>query len=127
MTWRIRGGAVSLAQPAILGIVNVTPDSFSDGGNFFSAAAAVEHGVKLVADGADILDIGGESTRPQGAVRVATAEEVRRILPVIEGLRARCPTTPLSVDTVKSEVARAALAAGAAIINDVSMLHEDPP
>jgi dihydropteroate synthase len=126
MIWRIRGGTVPLARPVILGIVNVTPDSFSDGGNFFSADAAVAHAQQLIADGADLIDIGGESTRPQGAVRVAADEECRRILPVIEGVRAICPTVPLSVDTVKADVAAAALDAGAAVINDVSMLREDP-
>lgn len=126
MNWQIRAGAVSLARPVVLGIVNVTPDSFSDGGNFFSPAAAVAHARVLVADGADLLDIGGESTRPQGAVRISADEELRRILPVIEDLRACCPGIPISVDTVKADVAAAALDAGASVINDVSMLHEDP-
>jgi dihydropteroate synthase len=126
MNWEIRSGAVSLARPVILGIVNVTPDSFSDGGNFFSPTDAVAHARALVADGADLLDIGGESTRPQGAVRVGADEERRRILPVIEELRACCPGIPLSVDTVKADVAAAALDAGASVINDVSMLREDP-
>jgi dihydropteroate synthase len=126
MNWQIRGGAVSLGRPVILGIVNVTPDSFSDGGNFFTPASAVAHAQALVADGADLLDIGGESTRPQGAVRVAADEEQRRILPVIRELRASCPGVPLSVDTVKADVAAAALDAGASVINDVSMLREDP-
>jgi dihydropteroate synthase len=126
MIWRIRGGTVPLDRPVILGIVNVTPDSFSDGGNFFSTDAAVAHAQQLIADGADLIDIGGESTRPQGAVRVSADEERRRIVPVIEGVRAVCPTVPLSVDTVKAEVAAAALDAGAAVINDVSMLREDP-
>jgi dihydropteroate synthase len=125
MIWRIRDGVVSLAQPVILGIINVTPDSFSDGGNFFSTEAAVAHAERLVGEGADLLDIGGESTRPQGATRVGGEEERRRVLPVIEQIRRRCPKTPLSVDTVKAEVAAAALDAGAAVINDVSMLHED--
>ncbi len=126
MIWRIRGGAISLARPVILGIINVTPDSFSDGGNFLSLPAAVEHAQRLVTEGADLIDIGGESTRPQGAVRVSVEEERRRILPVIEAVHAQCPATPISVDTVKADVAAAALDAGAAIINDVSMLHEDP-
>jgi dihydropteroate synthase len=126
MIWRIRGGTVALTRPVILGIVNVTPDSFSDGGNFFSPDAAVAHAQQLVADGADLIDIGGESTRPQGAVRVSADEERRRIVPVIEGVRAQCPTIPISVDTVKAEVAAAAIDAGAAAINDVSMLREDP-
>jgi dihydropteroate synthase len=126
MTWQIRGGAVSFARPVILGIVNVTPDSFSDGGNFFSPGAAVAYARALVAEGADLLDIGGESTRPQGAIRVPADEERRRILPVIEQVRASCPGVPISVDTVKADVAAAALDAGASVINDVSMLHEDP-
>lgn len=126
MRWQIRGGAVSLARPVILGILNVTPDSFSDGGNFFPLAAAVAHAQALVADGADLIDVGGESTRPQGAVRVSADEERRRILPVIEQLHACCPGVPISVDTVKADVAGAALDAGASVINDVSMLREDP-
>ncbi len=126
MIWRIKGGAISLARPVILGIVNVTPDSFSDGGNFLSLSAAIEHAQRLVADGADLIDIGGESTRPQGAVRVSTDEERMRILPVIEAVHTQCPATPISVDTVKADVAAAALDAGAAVVNDVSMLREDP-
>jgi len=126
MIWRIRGSAVPLTRPLILGIVNVTPDSFSDGGNFFSSDAAVAHARQLVADGADLIEVGGESTRPQGAVRVPAVEECRRIVPVIEGLQAECPTVPISVDTVKADVAAIALDAGAAVVNDVSMLREDP-
>ena len=109
----------------MVGIVNVTPDSFSDGGDFFSPDAAVAHGRQLVADGADILDIGGESTRPN-ATPVLLSEEIRRILPVMRALRAALPDTPLSVDTVKAPVAEAAIAAGAAIVNDVSGLRLDP-
>lgn len=103
-----------------MGIVNVTPDSFSDGGKHNGAEAAVEHGLRLLADGADLLDIGGESTRP-GAAPVSEAEELERVLPVIAGLRARTDT-PLSVDTMKPAVARAAVAAGATIWNDVGAL-----
>jgi dihydropteroate synthase len=106
-----------------MGIVNVTPDSFSDGGQFFDPARAVAHGEQLVADGADVLDIGGESTRP-GSESVTLAEELRRIIPVIDGL-AKKVTVPLSVDTSKAEVARQAVAAGAAIINDVTGLAGD--
>jgi dihydropteroate synthase len=107
-----------------MGIVNVTPDSFSDGGRFRASGAAVEHGLALVAAGADILDVGGESTRP-GADPVSAEEELDRVLPVVEGLAARCPV-PLSIDTTKLEVARAALAAGASIVNDVSALRFSP-
>lgn len=124
--WRVRGGGVRLARPVILGIVNVTPDSFSDGGNFFSPSGAAAHARRLVAEGADILDVGGESTRPQGAVAVSEAEEQRRVLPVIRALREECPGIPISVDTVKAAVAAAALDAGAAIVNDVSGLRLDP-
>ncbi|MEM9810681.1 MAG: dihydropteroate synthase [Pseudomonadota bacterium] len=104
----------------IVGIVNVTPDSFSDGGHHPSPAAAIEHGLRLVDQGADVLDIGGESTRP-GASPVAFQEECDRVLPVIEGLSART-SVPLSIDTRKPEVARGAIGAGARIWNDVSAL-----
>ena len=107
-----------------MGVVNVTPDSFSDGGLFLDADAAVEHGLRLTAEGADILDVGGESTRP-GAESVAEDEELRRVVPVIERLasdgRAR-----LSIDTTKVTVARAALDAGASLVNDVSAFRFDP-
>jgi len=103
----------------VMGIVNVTPDSFSDGGMFDDAAAAVAHGEGLARSGADMLDIGGESTRP-GSDPVPAADEVARVVPVIEGLVAALPSTPISVDTRKAEVAGAALAAGATIVNDVS-------
>jgi dihydropteroate synthase len=102
----------------VMGIVNVTPDSFSDGGRFFATEAAVTHALRLVEEGADLLDIGGESTRP-GAEPVREAEEQRRVLPVIERLAARV-SVPLSIDTMKPGVARAALAAGACLINDVA-------
>jgi dihydropteroate synthase len=105
--------------------VNVTPDSFSDGGNFFSAGAAVSQGQQLIADGADVLDIGGESTRP-GATPITVEEEIRRVVPVVWALRGAFPRVPISVDTVKAEVARAVLEAGASIINDVSGLRLDP-
>lgn len=110
---------LSLERPLIMGIVNVTPDSFSDGGRFFDDARAVEHGLALVAEGADLLDIGGESTRP-GAAPVSEAEELDRVLPVVEGLIHA--GVPLSVDTQKPAVMRAALAAGADMINDVNAL-----
>lgn len=105
-----------------MGIVNVTPDSFSDGGRFYSSAQALDHALRLIDDGADILDIGGESTRP-GAQAVSEQVELDRILPVLEGL---CDCgVPISVDTMKPAVMRAALAAGAAMINDVSALQSD--
>jgi dihydropteroate synthase len=111
---------LSLTRPLIMGIVNVTPDSFSDGGKYYDAFRAIEHGRQLIADGADILDIGGESSRP-GAEPVTEEMELRRVLPVIEALS----TTgiPLSVDTVKPEVMRRAVVAGAAIINDIAALQ----
>ena len=112
---------LDLSQPRVMGIVNVTPDSFSDGGKFNSTEKAIEHALKLVADGADILDIGGESTRP-GATPVPLDEELSRVIPVIEGLRDA--GVPLSIDTYKPEVMRAAIAAGADIINDVCALRE---
>jgi dihydropteroate synthase len=111
---------LSLAQPLVMGIVNVTPDSFSDGGRYFSAQRAIEHGLKLQAEGADILDIGGESTRP-GSAPVQVEEEIARVIPVIEALRGA--EVALSVDTMKPEVMAAALAAGADMINDVHGLE----
>jgi dihydropteroate synthase len=107
-----------------MGVVNVTPDSFSDGGRFFDPAAAIAHGLTLAAAGADLLDVGGESTRP-GARPVPAAEELHRVLPVVQGLAART-AVPLSVDTAKSAVAAAALAAGASVVNDVTALRGDP-
>jgi dihydropteroate synthase len=123
---RVRGVTLPLARPIVIGIINVTPDSFSDGGSFFSPEDAVAHAKRLVAEGADMLDVGGESTRPQGATPVAGEEELRRILPVVRALRTACPGIPISVDTVKSSVAAAALSAGASVINDVSGLRIDP-
>ena len=108
----------------IMGIVNVTPDSFSDGGQFLDPQRAIDAGVQMVADGADILDIGGESTRP-GAEPLGEGEERRRVLPVIEGLAARV-TVPISIDTYKPTVADAALTAGATIVNDISGLRYEP-
>lgn len=107
-----------------MGIVNVTPDSFSDGGRLADVEAAVAHGLRLVEDGADMLDIGGESTRP-GAEAVADADEIARVIPVIEGLRARWDG-PISIDTMKPAVARAAVAAGATMWNDVTALGHAP-
>jgi dihydropteroate synthase len=107
----------------IMGILNVTPDSFSDGGQFFTLDSAVARAEQMIAEGADIIDVGGESTRP-GGVPVSAEEEIGRVVPVIEALVKRV-NTPISVDTTKSEVARAALDAGAAIVNDISALRFD--
>lgn len=115
---------VSLRAPALVGIVNVTPDSFSDGGLYADASAAARHGRRLVEEGADIVDFGGESTRP-GALEVSAKEEIRRVLPAIEQFRQSCPNVPVSIDTRKAVVARRALAAGAGIVNDVSGLSWD--
>jgi dihydropteroate synthase len=124
--WRLRTRSLRLNRPVVLGIVNVTPDSFSDGGKFFSPTAAAAHGRMLIAQGADMLDVGGESTRPQGATPVSVDEELRRVLPVLDALRESNPATPLSVDSVKSAVAREVLAHGAEVINDVSGFRLDP-
>lgn len=124
MHWRIARGVLTISgRPLVMGIVNVTPDSFSDGGRFASTEAALAHGVELVRQGADLLDIGGESTRP-GAAPVPAEEELRRVLPVIEGLAERV-AVPLSVDTSKAAVARRCLTAGARIVNDVTALRGD--
>ncbi len=119
MVFRARQFEFIFPRPAlVMGVVNVTPDSFSDGGKFFDPARAVAHALELVAQGAEILDLGGESTRP-GAKPVAEAEELRRVIPVIEQLVSRVKI-PLSIDTVKPAVARAALQVGASIVNDVA-------
>jgi dihydropteroate synthase len=117
------GRALKFDRPRVLGIVNVTPDSFSDGGEHDSVDAAVAHGLRLTGEGADVLDVGGESTRP-GAQEVAVEEELRRVVPVIERL-ARESGVPVSVDTSKPEVMRAAVAAGAGMINDVRALRRE--
>jgi dihydropteroate synthase len=122
--WHIRSRRLTIARPLVMGIVNVTPDSFSDGGHFLDPAAAVAHALRLVEDGADLLDVGGESTRP-GSQPVLPEEELRRVVPVVEEL-ARRTDIPLSVDTSKAEIARQALAAGASIVNDVTALRGDP-
>jgi len=114
---------LNLNRPHVMGIVNVTPDSFSDGGKYTSIDLAVAHGLKLIAEGADILDIGGESTRP-GAAPVSLDEELRRVIPVIEALSA-VSTVPLSIDTYKPEVMRQSIAAGIDIVNDVRALQEE--
>jgi len=111
------------AGPFLMGVVNATPDSFSDGGRSFALDAAVAHAERLAREGADLVDLGGESTRP-GAAPVDEAEERRRVVPVIERLRARGFPIPISVDTRSGAVARAALAAGAALVNDVSGLRD---
>jgi len=115
---------LAIPPPRIQGVVNVTPDSFSDGGRFLDPARAIEHGLQLVAEGADLLDVGGESTRP-GSEPVSLDEELCRIKPVVEGL-ARATKVPISIDTTKSQVARAALDAGATIVNDISAGRRDP-
>lgn len=115
------GRTLDLGRPCIAGIVNVTADSFSDGGRFLDPARAIEHGLRLVAEGADLLDIGGESTRP-GSQAIAVEEEIARVVPVIEAL-AREVEVPISIDTSKPEVMRAAVAAGAGLINDVQALR----
>jgi dihydropteroate synthase len=112
-------------RPTIFGILNVTPDSFSDGGNFVSTEAAIAQADRLISEGADAIDVGGESTRP-GAQPVPPREELKRVLPVIRGIRSRWSDFPISIDTVKAEVARAALAEGASIVNDVSGMSLDP-
>jgi dihydropteroate synthase len=109
----------------LMGVVNVTPDSFSDGGSYLDSGAAVAHARELVAQGADILDVGGESTRP-GAESVSPREELLRVLPVLEGLAAAGLDARVSIDTSKAAVARAAIAAGAVIVNDVTALRGDP-
>ena len=125
VVWQLRQTTLRLRhRPLLMGIVNVTPDSFSDGGNYFDPDAAAVRALQLEAEGADILDIGGESTRP-GAQPVDHDEELRRVVPVLERLRGRV-RTPISIDTTKAVVAEAALAAGAEIINDISALTADP-
>jgi dihydropteroate synthase len=116
---------VSSAPFAVMGIVNVTPDSFSDGGRWLDPSRAVRHGLELASEGASILDVGGESTRP-GAEPVSRSEELRRVMPVIEGLIAAGTGAQISIDTSKAPVAEAALAAGATLVNDVTALRADP-
>ena len=123
--WSHAKGVLALNRPIIMGILNVTPDSFSDGGQFNSVPEAVEHARQLVALGADIIDVGGESTRPQGARQISVDEELNRVVPVIRLLVAELPKTLISVDTNKSVVAMSALRAGAAIVNDVSGFRLD--
>ena len=125
--WHIAGGrTLPIGEGTlVMGILNVTPDSFSDGGEFFSLDNAIAHAEQMIAEGADIIDVGGESTRPGGAAIVSAAEEIDRVLPVLEQLAKRFDV-PLSIDTTKAPVARAALDAGAAIVNDISALRFEP-
>lgn len=122
--WRTAHARLSLERTRIVGILNVTPDSFWDGGRHAGVAAAVAHAETLLAEGAAALDVGGESTRP-GAAPVSARDEIARVLPVVEALRARWPDLVISVDTTKAEVASAVLAAGASAINDVAGLRLD--
>jgi dihydropteroate synthase len=123
---RLRGADAELGERTwIMGILNVTPDSFSDGGLFGDTEAAVAHGIALFQAGADVVDVGGESTRPGGSARVDAAEERRRVVPVVKALRER-GAGPISVDTTRADVARAALEAGADLVNDVSAFRFDP-
>ena len=121
ITLDCNGRTLALDRPRLCGIVNVTPDSFSDGGRFLDPQQAVEHGLKLVEEGADLLDVGGESTRPS-AEEVSAADEIARVVPVIAELARRTPV-PISIDTGKPEVMRAAVAAGAGLINDVRAMR----
>jgi dihydropteroate synthase len=125
-SWRTRSGDLTQDHPLVFGILNVTPDSFSDGGQFESPATALAQVERMVAEGADGVDIGGESTRPQNARPVLASEEIERVVPIIDAVRARFPRLPISVDTTKGEVMRAAITAGADIVNDVSGFRIDP-
>lgn len=126
MIWKTRSRILDLSRSAkIMGILNVTPDSFSDGGQFFSLDAAVSHARELIVEGAEIIDVGGESTRP-GADPVSLKEELRRIIPVIEKIRSEFPSVLISVDTYKATTAENAIRAGADIINDITALRGDP-
>lgn len=127
LTWQLaQGRTLPIGQRTlIMAILNVTPDSFSDGGEFFSLDKALAHAEQMIAEGADIIDVGGESTRPGGAAIVSADEELERVLPVIEKLAKRF-SVPISIDTTKASVARAALDAGAAIVNDISALRFEP-
>jgi dihydropteroate synthase len=120
MIW---GKASKGKKPLIMGVLNVTPDSFYDGGNFFSQSAAIDHALQMVVDGADIIDVGGESTRP-GSQPTSLEDELKRVVPVIEGIRKHSDIA-LSIDTYKADVAEAATAAGADIVNDISALSFD--
>jgi dihydropteroate synthase len=123
MHWQTSRRKIPLERPLVMGILNVTPDSFSDGGEFTSVDSALAYAEQMIADGADVIDIGGESTRP-GSKRVSAEEEIARVVPIIEAIAERFDT-PISIDTTKSEVARAAIDVGAEIINDISGLRWD--
>lgn len=125
-SWRIKSGELAIDRPIVVGILNATPDSFSDGGQFESTDAALAQVDRMVAEGADAVDVGGESTRPQGAHPVSAAQEAGRVLPIVRAVRGRFVGLPISIDTTKAEVALAALAEGADIINDVSGFRIDP-
>jgi dihydropteroate synthase len=122
-TLRCAGKTLDLSRPVVMGVLNVTPDSFSDGGRFLAVESAVTHGLRLVEEGAAIIDVGGESTRP-GAVPVAAEEELRRVLPVVERIHQSAPQAVISVDTSKPEVIREVAAAGAGLLNDVRAFQE---
>lgn len=135
-TWKLRSSSLELGRRTlIMGVLNVTPDSFSDGERFLEPAAAIDHALSMLDEGADLLDLGGESTRP-GSKAIETAaerftglpleEELRRVLPVLQGIRRQRPDALLSIDTYKAEVARQAVTAGAEIVNDISALRWDP-
>ncbi len=124
--WRVGDGEIVLDRPIVMGILNVTPDSFSDGGQFADPGRAVERAARMIAEGADIIDVGGESTRPQGARPVGAAEERERVIPVIREIVRQFPRVSVSIDTVKAETAAAALGEGARIVNDVSGFRIDP-
>ena len=126
MRWQLRDRTIQVERPLVMGILNVTPDSFSDGGRFIDPDAAVARAITMLDEGADIIDVGGESTRPQGARAVPADDELQRVLPVVRRIAAERPDATISVDTVKSEVAGAAIAAGAHLVNDVSGLRLDP-
>ena len=126
MFWKLRKRSIDLSRSGvIMGVLNVTPDSFSDGGQFMEEELAVRHAERMVSEGVAILDVGGESSRP-GSDPVPLAEELRRVIPVIKRIRSRFPDLLLSIDTYKAETARQAIAAGADIVNDISALRADP-
>lgn len=125
-TWRTARGSIALDAPVLMGILNVTPDSFSDGGLHVGLERAVRHAARLLEDGAVIVDIGGESTRPGRTAVVSTADELARVVPVVEAVVRAFPQAFISVDTMKADVARGALDVGAAIVNDVTGLRHDP-
>lgn len=125
LSLNVSGKAMLMEQPLVMGILNVTPDSFSDGGNYLSVEAAVEHASQMLADGADIIDIGGCSTRPN-AEEISVETELERVIPVIKALKAENPHVVISIDTYRAEVAKQAVLAGAGIINDISAGDIDP-